>query len=172
MSSLFRVPDGENLVTYYILPLVGVNKKTFSKHFKSSYIDKTGLKVYVELRSNMVAPIYKQTPCYNTEILINNIKYVQFDIPIGFLNDTAQFIGGTYSLMSKDAKKIIYKTCTLPYNATMGSFSVSHPVLQALDKTKTLRAFLLKEFEGHLADNGELIDSPEDDWFIEHRIKL
>lgn len=171
MTSLFRIPEGDNLVTYYVLPLVGVNKKTFSKHFKSSYIDKAGLKVYVELKSNMVSPIYQHTPCYITEILINNTKFIQFTIPLMFLNDVALFIRGSYSRMSKEAKKIIYTSSTLPYNSRMGSFAVSHPVLQALDRTSTLRTFLINEIGVHLAENDELITSPNEDWFIEFRIK-
>jgi len=41
------------LVTYYILPLVGVNKLTFGRSYKASYISKDGKNVYVELSKNM-----------------------------------------------------------------------------------------------------------------------
>tara|TARA_R110000772_G_scaffold182375_1_gene293625 strand:+ start:1020 stop:1544 length:525 start_codon:yes stop_codon:yes gene_type:complete len=171
MSSIFRIPEGENLVTFYMLPLVNVNKSSFGLQFKNSYIDKFGHKVYVELKKNMYNPIYKISPCYSSEMIIGNIKFIQFVMPSGFLSDSEYFIKGRYSKMSKEAKKIIFNTSTLPYNATMGSFSVSHPVLQALDKTITLRTFLSSTIGFELDEHTELISSPEENWFIEHRIK-
>lgn len=167
---LFRLEEGESLVTYYMLPLVGVNKKSFGRHFKSSYIDKQGLKIYVELKSNMTSPLYKTNRNYITEIIINNVKFIQFVLPTEFIADGKLFTLGLYSQFSKNAKKLIYKTSTLPYNATMGSFSVSHPVLQALDKTKTLRTFLINKVGAVLADNGELMQEPKEWWFIENKI--
>mgnify|MGYP006935311386 CR=1 FL=1 len=170
MESL--IPKGESLVTYYMLPLIGLNKLSFGRGFKASYLDKQGLKVYVELSRNMHTPLYKTNPNYITEIVYNNIKFIQFVMPTEFLNDSALFIVGQYSKMSLKAKKIIYTTSTLPYNSTMGSFTVSHPVLQALDRTKTLRKFLSDELGlRNISDSLELIDKPHDDWFIESKFK-
>ena len=171
MSSIFRIPDGDNLVTYYILPLVGVNKKTFSKSFKNSYISKDGLRVFVELKTNMQSPIYRGSPCYVTEIIVQNTLFIQFVIPSGYIKDTACFITGKYSEMSRDAKKIIYRTSTLPYNSKMGDFSVSHPLLQALSKTKTLRTFLANHLQINIGEDDELAEAPDESWFIEHRLK-
>lgn len=173
MGKIFRIPDGENLVTYYVLPLVGVNKKTFGRHFKNSYITRDGLKVYVELASNMRSPVYRNSPCYVAEIVIKNNLFIQFNVPGPYIKDTACFITGKYSDISRAAKNIIYRTSTLPYNSKMGSFNVSHPLLQALDKTKTLRKFLnetIRPAEEITADR-ELAPSPDEDWFIEHRLK-
>lgn len=169
--SIFRIPEGDNLVTYYVLPLVGVNKLSFARSFKNSYIDKEGLKVYVQLRTLMRSPLYRSNPNYITEVVIDNIRYIQFVVPSKFISDTKLFIIGKYSKMSPEAKKLIYRTSTLPYNSTMGSFSVSHPVLQALDKTKTLRAFLQKTTGYDIPEGEELMEYPNDDWFIESLIK-
>lgn len=171
MSSIFRIPDNENLVTYYMLPLARVNKKSFGRHFENSFIDKKGERIFVELKSNMKAPLYKDTPYYKTELVINNVKFVQFNIPNRFLDDAQFFMLGCYSKMSREAKKLIYTTSTLPYNSTMGSFSMSHPVLQALDKTKTLRSFLSTTLGFEMEDDMELMESPEENWYIEHRFK-
>ena len=86
--------------------------------------------------------------------------------------DARMFIEGRYSEMSKEAKNIIYNTSTLPYNKNMGSFKNTDPILQALDKTRTLRVWLqsrlgLKE----LPESSELITKPLNDWFIEYRLK-
>jgi len=166
------IPKGESLVTYYMLPLVGVNKLTFGRSFKASYIDEKGLKIYVELSKNMHNPTYKRTENYVSEILNEGTLFVVFNIPAEFQKDAAFFIFGEYSQMSTKAKKRIYLTSSLPYNASMGSFKVSHPILQALDRTKTLRTFLLEEIGlTSLPETSELIDKPSEDWFIEHRFK-
>lgn len=166
------IPEGDTLVTYYILPLIGLNKKSFGNCFKDSYIDKRGLKIYVELKKNMISPAYKQNPYYISEMVHKHSLLIIFTVPSIFLNDVACFVVGRYSEMSRDAKKLIYSTSTLPYNKTMGDFNNTHPVLQALDKTKTLRSFLINELHAvTIADSAELINPPYEHWFIENRIK-
>lgn len=166
------IPKGETLVTYYMLPLVGVNKLTFGRSFKSSYIDDYATKLYVELSKNMHTPVYKTNVNYLTELMHNSIKFVVFNIPEEFSTDAQLFTMGAYSRMSKPAKKKIYLTSSLPYNASMGSFTVSHPILQALDRTKTLRTFLLKELGiRSIPTTNELIDKPHQSWYIENRFK-
>lgn len=166
------IPEGDNLVTYYILPLVGVNKNSFGNSYKTSYLNVSGDTVYVELSKNMVVPSYKSSANYSTELAINGVLYVLFHIPTYFFPDVRYFIRGDYSKMSNEAKKIIYTTSTLPYNKTIGSFSMSHPILQALDKTKTLRVFLSDYLDiKPLPDSVELICSPDPWWFIESKFK-
>jgi len=53
----------------------------------------------------------------------------------------------------------------------MGSFSVSSPILQALDKTKTLRSHIIDYLGIEVPEGNELIDLPQDWWFIENRFK-
>jgi len=164
------IPEGDTLVTYYLLPLVGANKKTFGRHFKTSYIDRLGLKVYVELKSNMKVPSYKTNPNYISELVHQNVLFILFAIPTKYIDDAFLFLNGRYSEISKEAKNIIYNTSTLPFNKTMGSFTNSHPILQALDKTKTLRSFLVTELHiNTLPETVELIDAPYNSWFIESR---
>jgi len=166
------IPDGDTLVTYYVLPLVGLNRKSFGNCFKASYVNQEGLKIYVELKKNMVAPSYRTNPHYISEMVIDGTLFVIFTVPSVFIVDVELFIRGQYSEMRKQAKQVIYHTSTLPYNKTMGSFTMSHPVLQALDKTKTLRGFLINELGvTTLAESDELIDGPHESWFIENRIK-
>jgi hypothetical protein len=166
------IPKGESLVTYYVLPMVGVNKLSFGRSYKASFISAEGQNVYVELSKNMHTPIYKTNTCYVAEIMHGTVKFVVFSIPLEYSLDIVLFLAGSYSKMQTSTKKKIYQTSSLPYNASMGSFSVSSPILQALDKTKTLRAHL----EAYLGVSGipdthELIDKPNETWFIEHRFK-
>jgi len=168
--TLFNL-DTTSLVTYYMLPLAEVNKYTFAKNFKATYINRKGNKLYVELKKPMVSPIYKRSKYYLTDVLIKDKFFVEFVLPEKYKKDIELFLIGKYSKMSKEVKLIIYKTSTLPYNVKMENFVMSHPVLHALGKTKRLRSFLLDYFNvQELSSSEELIDIPKDDWFIEHRI--
>ncbi len=172
MNMSLLIPKGDTLVTYYMLPLVNVNKHTFARNFKTSYINNIGTTLYVELNKAMVSPSYKLSSYYLSDIIIEGTLFILFRVPDRFLEDATKFIVGEYSQMSREAKKLIYSTSTLPYNVKMDSFAMSHPVLQALSKTKNLRQFLLDHLGVKvLAESGELIEKPEDYWFIEHKIK-
>lgn len=168
------IPKDDSLVTYYVLPLVGVNKLTFGRSFKASFLSKDGTKVYVELSKNMHTPNYKANYNYVAELMHGEVKFVIFTIPLDYAVDIQHFINGFYSKFQASTKKRIYQTSSLPYNATMGSFSVSSPILQALDKTKTLRSHLINSLgmrEKDIPFSSELIDPPKDSWFIEHRFQ-
>ena len=165
------IPSNDTLVTYYMLPLIGLNKNSFWSSFKTSYIDKDGSRIYVELGTNMRVPSYKGSPQFITEIVDKGNLIVMFIIPAWAIPDGTFFVEGRYSEMSKQAKNIIYKTSTLPYNKTMGSFKNSDPILQALDKTKTLRTWLEAKLGiTTLDDSAELITKPLNHWFIENRL--
>jgi len=171
MDVALLIPDGDTLVTYYLLPLLGLNKTSFGRSFKSSYLNKAGSKLFVELGVNMKVPIYKGNINYLTEVSVKNKLFVIFSIPEYMVGDTQLFIAGRYSEFSRDAKKVIFKTSSLPYNKTMGSFKMSNPILQALDRTKTLRLHLERTLGIEaLKDSAELIDKPEESWFIENII--
>lgn len=165
------IPEHGNLVTYFMLPLVNVNIKTFGSKFKCAYINSSGSSIYVELKAPMQTPTYNLAATYASDITINGIRIVVFNVPDYLKPDTKLFIKGAYSQMSKTAKNKIFNMSTLPYNQTMENFTVTHPVLHALSKTKRLRSFL-KTYLGvvELADSGELVDPPLDNWFIEHRL--
>jgi hypothetical protein len=171
MNMALLIPEGDNLVTYYVLPLIGVNKATFGSCYGCSYLNSSGSTLYVRLLKNMQAPTYKTNKNYVSEFVYESHLFIIFSIPHNYLPDVILFLKGSYSFMSKEAKRIIYESSTLPFNKTIGSFSMSHPILQALDKTKTLRQFLTT-YLGivPLPDSVELIDPPGKSWFIEFYI--
>ena len=167
------IPEGENLVTYFILPLVNVSIKTFGlRAYKTAYLDEKGLKVYVELRKKMISPIYTTTPYYISTAEIMDKIFVVFEIPPIHLDDVRIFMRGFYSKMSKEAKRKIYVGSGLPYNEKMEDFTVTHPILHCLASTDRMRSFLFLYLNvKELAESGELIDPPDESWFIEHRLK-
>ena len=166
------IPEGDTLVTYYILPILGLNRKSFGRPFKTSLISKDGLKIYVHLRRRMLSPSYKSNPYYITEILLGKELYLIFTIPSSAISDIKLFLDGRYSHMSKETKKLIYNGSTLPFNKNSGSFKHSSCILQALERTKFLRAHLedVLGFET-IPETAELIDPPSahPEWFIESR---
>lgn len=165
------IPENDTLVTYYMLPLVDVNKRSFGRSFKTSYISKDAKHIFVELKKPMVSPSYAISKYYVIELEICGVLFVQFNISAWWRDDAQLFIKGEYSKMSKDAKHTIYKSSTLPFNKTVEDFKMSHPILQALGKTKTLRRHLTEMLNVEtLADSDELIEVPDESWFIEHRV--
>ena len=158
------VPKRDTLVTYYILPLCGANKKTFGNAFRASYISKKGYNVYVKIGRRLVTPHYKQDPQYRAEVIIKGDIYLIYQIHLDHVQNLDLFREGRYSEFSKEAKKIILKTSTLPYNKSSDSHKLSHPSLQALSRNKALRNYLenflqCKEIPG----TNELRDKPSND---------
>jgi len=167
-SMTFLIPDKDTLVTYYMLPLLGLNKKSFYNCFAGSYIDKKGELIYVKLIKRPLSIAYKSNENYVTEAKIKDSVHLIFRVPYHFTPDTKLFIQGKYSRMSKEAKKCIYNYSGLPYNQTMDSFKVSHPALQALTRTKKLREYITDFLDYQVNENDELMDIPDESWFIEH----
>lgn len=166
------IPEKDTLVTYYLLPLIDVNKVVFGKTFKTSFVDMKGENIYVELKRNMISPIYKNRVAYRCEVVIPDGFFIKFEVPKKYLTDVKLFINGKYSKMSRDAKRVIYTSSTLPYNQTMDDFKMTHPILHALGNTKKLRAFLIDYLDVKvIPETEELIDKPDESWFIEYRFK-
>jgi hypothetical protein len=172
MDMALFVPKRDTLVTYYILPLCGANKKTFGNAFRSSYISKNGYNVYIKLGRRLVTPHYKSDPQYRTEVIIDGDIYLIYQVHLDHIRNLDLFREGRYSEFSKEAKKIIYKTSTLPYNKSSDSHRLSHPILQALSRHKALRKYL-EDFLGvkEIPGTNELIDKPSEDWYIESKTK-
>ena len=170
MNMSLLIPKGDTLVTYYILPILGLNRKSFGRPFKTSLISRDGLKIYVHLRRRMLSPSYKSNPYFISEIYLGEELYVIFTIPSTAIEDAKKFVQGKYSHMSKQTKKLIYNGSTLPYKKNSGSHTVSSFILQALDRSKWLRKHLEDSLQiDPIPDSDELIDPPYDHWFIESR---
>jgi hypothetical protein len=172
MKMTLLIPENDTLITYFLLPLLGLNKKTFGRAFRTSYLNNTGRNIFVELSNPMVSPIYKSSTCYVTEFMFDDALFVNFEIPQDKWPDIVLFMEGKYSQMSKESKKQIYSYSTLAYNQTMDDFKVTHPILHALGKTKRLRNFLVDFLDVDvIVETQELIDNPDESWFIEYRLK-
>ena len=167
------IPEGDNLVTYYMLPLIRLNKKTFGRKFVNSYISKDGLKLYVELKAPLTAPeLYTTNKSYVTEVLIGSHIFILFAIPSMYIPDALLFIEGKYSQMSKITKALIYTGSGLMYNKSTDDFKISHPLLQALAKSNAIKDYL-EDYLGvrRLPENAEYLSVPDESCFIENVIE-
>ena len=166
------IPEGHNLVVYYILPMSGVNLHNFGRKFINAYINDAGTQVFVELSAPMISKTYTGLNTYIATVNIGPSTIISFSIPREFHEDIQLFKKGLYSKINRATKRLIYQTSGLPYNETMDSFSTSHPVLHALSSSKRLKYFLIEHLKVYeLATTGELIDPPDPSWYIENRIK-
>lgn len=102
----------QNLVTYFILPLLQLNKSSFgADNFINSYLDKEG---YVVI--NTEKPVLVTNEVYNNKLYITDyerenksIAYV-FTIPEEYKSDIDLFNEGKYSELSAKAKIEIART--------------------------------------------------------------
>jgi len=171
MDMSLLIPKGDTLVTYFVLPMLGINKNVFGRKFKTSYLSQ-GEEIYVELKSETDSKIYASNNNWLYDVNIDETFYSVFLIPEDKRSDLELFKKGLYSQISRDTKKLIYRTSTLPYNKSMSDFKVTHPILHALDNTKVLRKFLEQYLNvKYLSVTGELIDAPTANWYIEERLK-
>lgn len=137
--ALLEVLKKENLSTYFILPLLGLDKYRFGgeKNLLNSYLSKDGKKVYVQL----LEPLFIGTnlPEYKVAVGDEGTYYLEFDIPEKWASDITLYLEGKYSKMSELAKTRIRKGSTLPYNTLIGTSKRTDFRLLALENFSGLR---------------------------------
>lgn len=102
----------QNLVTYFIMPMLQLNKSSFgADNFINSYLDKDGYLIV-----NTKDEIQVNNTIYNHENYITDytkddksVMYV-FSIPKDYIPDMELFIEGKYSIISAKAKIEIART--------------------------------------------------------------
>lgn len=161
------IPENDTLVAFYLLPLVGFNFESFGKKYIRTTLSRSGEFIYVELKSTLETPHYELSDNFECTANIDGKIYAAFRIPSEFKYDIDHFKQGLYSKMRESTKKIIYSKSGLLYNKRKGEHYVSHPILQALTKTKALKKYLMDTLKVKtLSDTDEFIDAPSEDWFF------
>lgn len=161
-----------NLCTYFVLPLLSVNKQRFGgeSNFLNSYLSEDGTKIYVEI----VEPQFiteTNLPDFRLCIDSNNKDYLEFKIPGRFRDDISRFINGQYSEMSIKAKKLIIEHSGLKYRKLEGTTYKTDIRLLALEKSETLRNFWVSELydfahQSHISEDMELMSKPDEFSFL------
>lgn len=162
-----------NLCTYFVLPLVGVNKSGFGgeSNFLNSFLSKDGSLIYVEVyMPEFVSGIL---PTHRTCTDENGKDYLEFKIPEKFRRDVALFMEGRYSEMSETVKRIIRENSTLQYKSLKETTYRTDVRLLALEKSQVLRDYWNSQLwdwpaQSHIDDDLELLSKPDEFSYLTH----
>lgn len=131
-----------NLCTYYVLPLLKLNKFSFlHSNFLNSYLTSTGSSIVVEV----VEPLLLSRNLlnhhqYRKTIKYEKVYYVVYSIPQRWRNDIALFMEGKFSQMTQAAKDAIMRFSGLDNNRkNKDGVALTDGRLLALDKHPVLK---------------------------------
>jgi len=162
----------ENLCTYFILPLLRLNKFSFtSSNFIESFLTRDGKCIVVQVyNTHLIREGVLSHPGFHGIKEKDNTFLVIFTIPHARRNDVQLFIKGKYSRMSEGSKDLIRALSTLDYRSP-GSTNSSVKTdgrLLALERHAALRRAYEVEFDLNeaLSPDDELLNEPTDRSFI------
>jgi hypothetical protein len=157
-----------NLCTTYVLPLVGLNKFSFSAvndNFVNSYVSEDNNHVIVQHKTKLPAVVIENTR-YEFGFEKDGYYYGVFEIPEKFVPDVQLWREGKYSKLSDDCKWILRKKSGLRYYRpySTGGAEVAYELL-VLDKDQELRALMEKYLDCKIDPSAELGSIPGEDNF-------
>jgi hypothetical protein len=161
MQEIFR----ENLCTYFILPLLKINKHTFaSEHnFIESFLADDHKSIYVQVKTVQFFHHRMNTSPHFLAFWKdqNESFYCQYAIPEIWNDDVAFFLRGKYSRFSEDAKDMIKKYSLLHYEVRNNEGIIITDVrILALEKSKNFKELLEKTLGCTIDENQELLSIP------------
>lgn len=167
LQKLIDELSATNLCTYFVLPLVGVNKNGFGgeANFLNSFLSKDGSLIYVEVY--MPEFVSMDLPEHRVCKDDNGKDYLEFKIPQKFKGDIALFMAGKYSEMSETVKRIIRENSTLQYKNLKDTTYRTDVRLLALEKSQVLRDYWNSQLwdwpaQSHIDDDLELLSKPDE----------
>lgn len=155
-----------NLCSTYMLPLIGLNHKSFGENnFVSSYISETDAHLVVELK--MIPPLVIGHSKFVFKFKSGDNSYAVFEVPPQFQNTVKLFREGRYSRFSDEAKTMIRKKSGLRYRAIQpnGVMKTARELL-ALDRDKELKKALEEELDEKIEKDAELASIPGEENFF------
>lgn len=163
-----------NICTYYLLPLIKLNRRSFGpKNFKQCYINPEGNKIYILVNYRPEAIEFDDNYLALHHIDENNL-FLIFNIPDMWAADVQVFIKGTYTKLSLEAKEMIRCFSGLKYKHLAAKSDVPHTDgrLMAIDDDPQQRAYFRERLEHELGleiDHSiELISIPNQLNYIEN----
>ena len=162
--------DGDTVLNYYALPLVGTNRKYYGANFITTKVNKEGTVVFVQIKEDIYDP--DDFPLKAKE---GDKLYLYFKVPTIFHQDMRKIIIGKYSEISEKAKNLIISNSGLQVNVRQGDEFFTSKLILALTKSKELKKYYynklkIKETESKLYDalsQVELAEKVSEDDFIE-----
>lgn len=165
MSKLIRAIYDYNICTYYLLPLIKLNKFSFGENnFLQCYVSRDGSKLYIELRE-IPAFVYSKVEYLGTAILPNGNVAVVMGLHPLWEPDFRNFIDGKYSKLSKPAKDAVLAYSGLPFNQhTSNNVPYTDSRILAINpdpgEREKLRRALMSELGVNIPVDQELISIP------------
>lgn len=142
MKSFTEKVAEHNLSTWFLLPLIQLNKFSFGgANFVESYVNAAGTVLSVEVIDLRLCDSFQGHPEYIGEGNAEKHSFIFFELPGRWSTDFDKFKIGKYSELSDEAKQFIYAYSGLKYNAVdEGSGqSITDARLMALEKSDILR---------------------------------
>ena len=154
-----------NLCTYYLLPLIGLNKFSFEVNinFKNCYVNREGTELTVEVEfllqrlensKHLLSTSYKDGSCF----------YV-FELPVKWQDDFIKYTKGSYTKFSAEAKELIFQQSGLRYKQLDQNSRITTDLrLLAIDdeiqRRNILRTKLMEYYGVYIEEQAELLSQP------------
>lgn len=172
-SRFVRSLTDVNLSTYFLLPLLELNKFSFGEsNFIDTYVNSDGTVLTVEVVDRRLCPSFQTHPEYLKEEQGTQGDYIWFQIPEKWHKDFLRFKSGSYSKLSNDAKKMIITYSGLSYKVPGDDNKpITDARLLALEKSQVLREKWFHELGYHtteLPEDLELLPIPPERAFREY----
>lgn len=152
------------LPTYYILPLTGLNFKSFGRFVRNEWnLKSTKInldKNYIKCEVYDLTLVPREVTKNEEFIRFEEPNSILFNIPNTIEKTTKLFVKGQYSKFPDTIKQWIKKHAGIPS---------THDAILALYKDKRLKLKLENELEVYLPDDVELLEAPKDLWFIKEK---
>lgn len=167
---------GENLCTYFLLPLLKLNYLRFGGFSNLLYtqVHRNGLFITVTVLSKEDCDVkVKQHPFFRKCYEDSGTYKMVFRVPAEYLKDVLTFINGRYSRMSDIAKLMIRTYSGLPYKVkdTDSTCVYTDGLLLALNRSRTILDCWIEDLYDPgetvaITEEDELLDYPKDSWII------
>lgn len=161
-----------NLCTYFILPLLRLNKASFvNSNFANCYLTPTHDCIVVQIvDATLLSRKLFVHKFFISRVQGSQYTYLIYAIPKVWSEDVELFCNGQFSRMSLRAKRRIFSFSGLSYREKAGQKTVTDGRLLALTKDPVLKEAWLRFFEfkddSCLPDNGELLSIPGQETYI------
>jgi len=149
-----------NIVTYYILPLLKFNYKTFGHYYMTTELFPSLDGIKLKLMSGCREEFWKHDN-YEVDYSVENETHAIFSIPREFKDDVVLISQGKYSKISDRAKLMIKNHSGLMYKSKIDNVIVSDKLLMVLDKDPILKQWIEKEAKVRVGKEVELYYLPE-----------
>ncbi len=159
----------ENLCTYFILPILRLNKFSFGgSNFIDSYLTTDckfiATKVY---DSTIISRTVKKHAGFVKEEIRDGYHILFFRIPPRHVKDVALFIAGKYSKLPEEVKNMIYGGSGLDYQVSSKGKINTDMRLLALTRHESLREMWERELKSPVGPDDELLEPPGSRSFID-----